>query len=153
MVDRRKIRSKVVAAIRSELMRGSNLELRRMKQAMAARLIELIQTAYMQKARGGRDVTGASWKPTKAFRKKVQLIMYRSGKIFRNFKFRITDVGFEIYNDVNYSEFAFKERPPWGDKIPDVWMADLMQVAKPFLANIAQRAIRGRFKKTSITAF
>lgn len=141
----------VVAAIRLELQRTSNRTLSQMKRAMGARLIELIREAYMIKARGGMDIAGQAWKPTAAFKRAESLILYRSGKLFRGFKFRETSDGFQIYNDVDYSQFAFNDRPPWSRKLPDEWSQELADVARPFLAEITARAIRNKFRQSSVS--
>lgn len=139
------IQTKTVIRIAGDLLRDrNNPTVKAMKRAMGKELIKLIKQAYRDKAKGGTDELGRRWKPTKRFLEGKGLILIRTRRLLNGFKFRMTDTGFQIVNEVPYAKYQFPTRRPWPYQrtIPKLWRDRLQKIAEPYLKEIFKEAAK-----------
>jgi hypothetical protein len=133
----------VVRGLKKSLTSSDNAILRRMKIAMGNELIKCIMEAYKVKSKGGVDLAGIKWKPTKAFLAGKRPILINKRKLINGFDVELTDKGFKIVNRVEYSVYAFARRKPWpadNRRFPEEWSKRLLKVAKPYLERLTREA-------------
>ena len=130
-----------IEALKRELSNPANPHLKAAKQAMAEKMIELIQASFETKSRGQTDVTGVQWEPTKEFTRTRRAMLIKTKRLLKGFEFHLTDSGFQIFNRVPYADFQFKKRKPLDTKrLPENWLKQIASAATPHLTKLGMEA-------------
>lgn len=119
---------------------------RRVSERVSQALLEMVRESFWQKSRGFRGEDGVLWAEhapsTKKRRGNFALVGLATGEMFRSLSAEPEAGRVAVGAAAPHAKFFHRKRPLWPQRLPRVWMDELLRVATEAIKEEIRGAVR-----------